>query len=201
MRIGPMPVASNSCANLRSSSRTLAGTEEQPTLKKQLRTGSARSTPLRSQFNWHGFLLTGMRAAFRPRVARQRYCGDECLAAARRWSRWRAQQSYRAPAAGKDERNGQSRSLSPASQKSPADSAGRSGSGSREFIRRPGGWRCLAFEPLPRLSLVTVAPRIGAIMARGKTLAMRLRDGCRRGIYRPLSHLLRGQRPLTSVEQ
>jgi hypothetical protein len=54
-------------------------------------------------------LLKGCEQRFHPRRARQRYCSDECRRAARRWSRWKAQQSYRATAAGKDKRNGQSR--------------------------------------------------------------------------------------------
>jgi hypothetical protein len=54
-------------------------------------------------------LLKGCERHFRPQRARQRYCSDECRRAARRWSRWKAQQSYRATAAGKERRNGQSR--------------------------------------------------------------------------------------------
>lgn len=54
-------------------------------------------------------LLKGCERQFLPQQARQRYCSDECRAAARRWSRWKAQQSYRATAAGKERRNGQSR--------------------------------------------------------------------------------------------
>jgi hypothetical protein len=54
-------------------------------------------------------LLKGCERHFRPQLARQRYCSDECRQAARRWSRWKAQQSYRATAAGKERRNGQSR--------------------------------------------------------------------------------------------
>lgn len=54
-------------------------------------------------------LLKGCERHFRPQQARQRYCSDECRDAARRWSRWKAQQSYRATAAGKERRNGQSR--------------------------------------------------------------------------------------------
>ena len=46
---------------------------------------------------------------FRPRGAGQRYCSAECGQAARRWSRWKAQQTYRVTQAGKDKRNGQSR--------------------------------------------------------------------------------------------
>ena len=54
-------------------------------------------------------LLKGCEGRFRPERAGQRYCSDECRDAARRWSRWKAQQSYRATAAGKERRNGQSR--------------------------------------------------------------------------------------------
>jgi len=54
-------------------------------------------------------LLKGCEQRFHPRQARHPYCSDECRRAARRWSRWKAQQSYRATAAGKDKRNGQSR--------------------------------------------------------------------------------------------
>ena len=54
-------------------------------------------------------LLKGCEWRFRPQRAGQRYCSDECRRAARRWSRWKAQQSYRETAAGKEKRNGQSR--------------------------------------------------------------------------------------------
>lgn len=54
-------------------------------------------------------LLKGCERRYCPQRARQRYCSDECRRAARRWSRWKAQQSYRATAVGKDKRNGQSR--------------------------------------------------------------------------------------------
>jgi hypothetical protein len=54
-------------------------------------------------------LLKGCERRFCPQRARQRYCSDECRQAARRWSRWKAQQSYRATAVGKERRNGQSR--------------------------------------------------------------------------------------------
>jgi hypothetical protein len=54
-------------------------------------------------------LLKGCERRFDPRRAAQRYCSAECRRAARRWSRWKAQQSYRATAAGKDKRNEQSR--------------------------------------------------------------------------------------------
>lgn len=54
-------------------------------------------------------LLKGCERPFRPRRARERYCSPECRQAAREWSRWKAQQRYRATAAGKEQRNGQSR--------------------------------------------------------------------------------------------
>lgn len=54
-------------------------------------------------------LLKGCERRFHPLRAGERYCSEECRRAARRWSRWKAQQSYRATAAGKEKRNGQGR--------------------------------------------------------------------------------------------
>jgi hypothetical protein len=54
-------------------------------------------------------LLKGCEERFHPRQARQRYCSARCREAARRWSRWKAQQRYRETRAGKQKRNGQSR--------------------------------------------------------------------------------------------
>jgi len=54
-------------------------------------------------------LLKGCERRFHPAHARQRYCSEECRAPAREWSEWKAQQAYRATAAGKQKRNGQSR--------------------------------------------------------------------------------------------
>lgn len=53
-------------------------------------------------------LLKGCEQRFRPQQARDRYCSEHCRAAAREWSRWKAQQAYRATGAGKQKRNGQS---------------------------------------------------------------------------------------------
>jgi hypothetical protein len=53
-------------------------------------------------------LLKGCEQRFHPRQARQRYCSERCREAARKWSRWKAQQQYRATRAGKQKRNGQS---------------------------------------------------------------------------------------------
>src|SRR5438128_11753754 len=54
-------------------------------------------------------LLKGCEERFHPRQARQRYCSAECRKAARKWSRWKAQERYRETAAGQQKRNGQSR--------------------------------------------------------------------------------------------
>ena len=54
-------------------------------------------------------LLKGCEQRFHPRQARQRYCSERCREAARRWSRWKAQQRYRATRAGQQKRNGQGR--------------------------------------------------------------------------------------------
>jgi len=54
-------------------------------------------------------LLKGCEKRYHPRRARQRYCSPECREAAQAWSRWKAQQRYRATAAGQQKRNRQSR--------------------------------------------------------------------------------------------
>ena len=54
-------------------------------------------------------LLKGCERRFCPKQARDRYCSPECRDAARDWSCWKAQQRYRATAAGKENRQGQSR--------------------------------------------------------------------------------------------
>jgi hypothetical protein len=54
-------------------------------------------------------LLKGCERRFRPLRARDRYCSRECREAAGKWRRWKTQQRYRATAAGREKRNGQSR--------------------------------------------------------------------------------------------
>ena len=54
-------------------------------------------------------LLKGCGQRFHPRRAQQRYCGERCREAARKWSRWKAQQRYRSSGDGRQKRNGQSR--------------------------------------------------------------------------------------------
>jgi hypothetical protein len=68
--------------------------------------GRRRRLPCRPRMR--GCLLKGCEQRFHPRQARQRYCGERCREAARKWSRWKAQQRYRATRAGKRQRNGQS---------------------------------------------------------------------------------------------
>jgi hypothetical protein len=54
-------------------------------------------------------LLKGCEKRFHPRQARQRYCSERCRQAARKWSRFKAQERYRKTAAGQQKRNDQSR--------------------------------------------------------------------------------------------
>lgn len=54
-------------------------------------------------------LLKGCEQRFHPRQVHQRYCSQECRKAARKWSRWKAQQRYRATKSGKAKRSDQSR--------------------------------------------------------------------------------------------
>jgi len=54
-------------------------------------------------------LLKGCEQRFHPRQACQRYCSEGCREAARRWSRWKAQQRYRETATGQEKRTNQSR--------------------------------------------------------------------------------------------
>ena len=78
------------------------GPIKNPTNPRARRAGNRRPRARRC-------LLKGCERQFHPRQARQRYCSAECRAEARRWSRWRAQQLYRATPAGQQKRNGQSR--------------------------------------------------------------------------------------------
>ncbi len=54
-------------------------------------------------------LLKGCEERFHPYQGSQRYCSETCQKAARRWSRWKAQQKYRGTHLGKAKRNAQSR--------------------------------------------------------------------------------------------
>jgi hypothetical protein len=54
-------------------------------------------------------LLKGCQSRYRPQQALQRYCSAECREAARAWSRWKAQERYRATPTGQERRKAQSR--------------------------------------------------------------------------------------------
>jgi hypothetical protein len=53
-------------------------------------------------------LLKACERRYRPRRGLQRYCSYRCRAAARAWSLWKAQERYRATAAGQEKRRAQS---------------------------------------------------------------------------------------------
>jgi len=84
------------------------GPDEDSTRPKQDQKHGRRKRPI-SRPRTRRCLLKGCEHRFRPREARQRYCSEQCRREARRWSRWKAQQSYRATAGGREKRNGQSR--------------------------------------------------------------------------------------------
>jgi hypothetical protein len=130
-------------------------------------------------------LLKGCERRFCPQRTRQRYCSDECRPAARRWSRWKAQQNYRATAVGKERRNGQSRryrqgvgNRQPAAPEEAVSEAARviTHNFFRLFLRPP--WllrRIRSAEPLapPALLLAGVPARHGTGLATRAALAPR----------------------------
>jgi len=84
------------------------GPPESPTARsKNQEAGRRNRLPRRPRMR--SCLLKGCEQRFHPRQARQRYCSEGCREAARKWSRWKGQQRYRASAAGKQKRKGQSR--------------------------------------------------------------------------------------------
>jgi len=85
------------------------GPVEDSTHPCKVRRGWAKARPGRRRPRTRRCLLKGCERRFHARGAAQRYCSVECGQAARRWSRWKAQQTYRATATGKEKRNGQSR--------------------------------------------------------------------------------------------
>ena len=83
------------------------GPHESPTGRLENQEAGRRKR-LRRRPRTRRCLLKGCRQRFRPHQTRQRYCSERCREAARKWSRWKAQQRYRAATAGKEKRNGQS---------------------------------------------------------------------------------------------
>ena len=84
------------------------GPPEDCTRQPQQKRGGGRKRPARRP-RTRPCLLKGCERPFRPLRATERYCSRECREAARKWGRWKAQQRYRATAAGREKRNGQSR--------------------------------------------------------------------------------------------
>jgi hypothetical protein len=83
------------------------GPIENPTGHPENQEGRRKRLPRRPRTR--RCLLKGCEEHFAPRQARQRYCSEKCRETAREWSRWKAQERYRATRAGKQQRNGQSR--------------------------------------------------------------------------------------------
>ena len=83
------------------------GPSESPTAHPENQEGRPKRSARRPRMR--RCLLKGCEQRFHPRQACQRYCSAECRKAARRWSRCKAQERYRATRAGKQQRNDQSR--------------------------------------------------------------------------------------------
>jgi len=83
------------------------GPPESPTGHPENQAGRAKRSTRRPRTR--PCLLKGCEQRFHPHQARQRYCSEGCRDAARKWSRWKAQERYRETAAGQQKRNGQSR--------------------------------------------------------------------------------------------
>ena|ERR671925_1201747 len=84
------------------------GPPENPTRHPERQETHGRKRPVRRPRR-RRCLLKGCERRFHPQHARQRYCSQECVEAARKWAEWKARQTYRTTAAGKQKRNGQSR--------------------------------------------------------------------------------------------
>jgi hypothetical protein len=84
------------------------GPPENPTRHREKQEAHGRKRPVRRS-RARQCLLKGCERRFHPEHAQQRYCSPECREAAGEWSEWKARQKYRATAAGKRKRNGQSR--------------------------------------------------------------------------------------------
>ena len=127
-------------------------------------------------------LLKGCEQRFHPRQARQRYCSARCREAARKWSRWKAQQRYRETAAGQRKRNGQSRRYRERvkSRKPPEPEAVNDAARvitTEDFFRpllRPAGLlrriRAAAAKSLAALLFARVPARVGARPGTGAAL-------------------------------
>jgi hypothetical protein len=157
------------------------GLFESPTSHPENQEGRRNRLPHRARTRV--CLLKGCEQRFHPRQACQRYCSGECRKAARRWSRWKAQQRYRKTAAGQQQRNGQSRRYRERvkSRKRPepeaVDDAARVIATEhffRSFVRPAWLLRKLhapAAKPFTTLLFARVPARVGARPGTGAALA------------------------------
>lgn len=148
-------------------------------------------------------LLKGCEQHFRPRQARQRYCSIRCREAAWEWSRWKAQEKYRATGVGREKRNGQSRRYrervrdrKPQEKETVAEAARviTTEFFFRSWLRPAGllrGIRAAEAKPVATVLLAGVPACDGARLGAGAALAAGYPQGPRR--------LSSGQRDLRAV--
>src|SRR5947208_2345602 len=156
------------------------GPPESPTAHPENQEGRRRRLPCRPRMR--RCLLKGCEQSFHPRQARQRYCGQRCREAARKWSRRKAQERYRETAAGQQKRNGQSRRYRERvkSRKPPEPEAVNDAARvitTEDFFRpllRPAGLlrriRTAAAKSLAALLFARVPARVGARPGTGAAL-------------------------------
>ena len=125
--------------------------------------------------------MKGCELWFCPQCAQQRYCSEECWWAARRCSRWNAQQSYRAAAAGKEKRNEQGQRYRERVRKRQQPVAARSREGNDQRVLSVTVATGLAAmedsrtwgeSPLRRFLFHARASRHGTCLATGAVLAV-----------------------------
>ena len=175
------------------------GLFENPTGHPENQEGRRRRLPRRPRMRC--CLLKGCEERFHPGQAGQRYCSGECREAAREWSRWKAQQRYRATRACKQRRNGQSRryrervkSRKPAEPEGVPEAARviTTGHFFRPFVRPAGllcGIRAWAAKSFTTLLLGRVPasdgarPGTGAVLETGARFNPEILIGWRRWAY------------------
>jgi len=157
------------------------GLPESPTRqRKNQAAGRRKRRARRPRQRW--CLLKGCEQRFHPRQGCQRYCSEECRAAARKWSRWKAQQRYRKTRAGQQKRNGQSRRYRERVQRRKASESSVVSQVARvitpeHFFRahvRPAGMlraiRAAATQSFAALLFARVPARAGAGAGAGRAL-------------------------------
>jgi hypothetical protein len=95
--------------------------------------------------SWRVCLLKGCGRGFRSSCARVWYCSAECLALARRWVCWKAQQRYRSSAQGRARRREQSRrwrQRQKEKRSKPSETPAKNGCEGHPRRRRRGEFSC-----------------------------------------------------------